>query len=108
MKKKRDSSKFWTKNQDCPSKSGTVGGYVIVLQLYQLYCIRLQVLLSHAQHLNKPLIKFRVQQSTASTCTYGDPLPIRVRRLGVDPVGDHDEVVAAKQRVDGGCVLLRN
>ena len=23
-----------------------------------------------------------------------------MRRLGVDPVGDHDEVVAAKQRVD--------
>ena len=28
VKKKRDSSKFWTKNQDCPSKCGTVGGYV--------------------------------------------------------------------------------
>ena len=27
VKKKRDSSKFWTKNQDCPSKSGTVGKY---------------------------------------------------------------------------------
>ena len=24
--KKRDRGKFWTKNQDCPSKSGTVGG----------------------------------------------------------------------------------
>ena len=26
-KKNWDSSKFWTKNQDCPSKSGTVGEY---------------------------------------------------------------------------------
>ena len=25
--KKRDRGKFWTKNRDCPSKSGTVGGY---------------------------------------------------------------------------------
>ena len=29
-KKKQDSRKFLTKNQDCPSKSGTVGGYVVV------------------------------------------------------------------------------
>ena len=29
MKKKRDSSnKSWTTNRDCPSESGTVGGYV--------------------------------------------------------------------------------
>ena len=27
--KKRDSSKFWTKNRDCPSKSGTVGKYAL-------------------------------------------------------------------------------
>ena len=26
--KKRDSSKLWTKNRDCPSKRGTVGKYV--------------------------------------------------------------------------------
>ena len=25
--KKRNSSKFWTKNRDCPSKNGTVGKY---------------------------------------------------------------------------------
>ena len=25
--KKRNSSKFWTKNRDCPSKSGAVGKY---------------------------------------------------------------------------------
>ena len=30
VKKKWDSSKFWTINQDCPSKSGTVGGYVSI------------------------------------------------------------------------------
>ena len=29
VKKNRDSSKFWTKNQDCPSKNGTVGEYGI-------------------------------------------------------------------------------
>ena len=28
--KKRDRGKFWTKNRDCPSKSGTVGGYGII------------------------------------------------------------------------------
>ena len=27
VKKKRDSSKFWTKNRECPSKSRTVGEY---------------------------------------------------------------------------------
>ena len=27
VKKKLDRGKFWTKNQDCPSKRGTVGGY---------------------------------------------------------------------------------
>ena len=27
ISKKWDSSKFWSKNQDCPSKSGTVGRY---------------------------------------------------------------------------------
>ena len=32
--KKRDSSKFWTKNRDCPSKSGTVGKYVYNTQCH--------------------------------------------------------------------------
>ena len=34
VKKKWDSSKFWTKNQDCPSKSGTVGGYGNVTEFH--------------------------------------------------------------------------
>ena len=29
-KKKWESRKFGTRNQDCPSKSGTVGGYGVV------------------------------------------------------------------------------
>ena len=32
--KKRDSSKFWTKNRDCPSKSGTVGKYAVRYLLF--------------------------------------------------------------------------
>ena len=28
--KKWDRGKFWTKNRDCPSKSGTVGGYAMM------------------------------------------------------------------------------
>ena len=34
VKKKWDGRKFWTKNQDGPSKSGTVGGYVAVAQKF--------------------------------------------------------------------------
>ena len=34
VKKKRDSSKFWIKNRDCPSKSGTVGKYEIAIKHY--------------------------------------------------------------------------
>ena len=30
VKKKWDSGKFGTKNWNCPSKSGTVGGYVLI------------------------------------------------------------------------------
>ena len=30
VKKKLDSGKFWDKNRDCPSKSGTVRGYGIL------------------------------------------------------------------------------
>ena len=33
-KKNQDSSKFWTKNQDCPSKSGTVGECESVIAVY--------------------------------------------------------------------------
>ena len=35
--KKRDSSKFWTKNQDCPSKSGTVGKYAMIATFTALF-----------------------------------------------------------------------
>ena len=40
VKKKQDGGKFWTKNQDCPSKSGTVGedAHYIEFLIYMKKC----------------------------------------------------------------------
>ena len=39
VKKKRDSGKFWDKNRDCPSKSGTVRGYGIYVHVHIYACV---------------------------------------------------------------------
>ena len=39
--KKLDRGKFWTKNRDCPSKSGTVGGYVAITLFHTINIIYL-------------------------------------------------------------------
>ena len=41
VKKKWNSSKFWTKNRDCPSKSGIVKGYIYACLTY-IYVVQMQ------------------------------------------------------------------
>ena len=50
VKKKRDRDKIWANNQDCPSKSGTVGGNSYKKQapcmLHNIICEGIKLLLT--------------------------------------------------------------
>ena len=84
MKKKWDSSKFWTKNQDCPSKSRTVGEYVSICDELHHYFFLFTVQIESSG----PTYRGFAIQARESTPSFSSAAPFVGEFVNAPAVGD--------------------